>query len=291
MINRQELRRQHWGLVLVSVFMIAGTGSGRPLSPSSRQAEHDPLRSVLHLRIDDPADPGRRNLRLDQAKVLPLKAGDRFRIESRLNRAAYLYLFWVGSDAKVAPIYPWRPGHWDKRPADERKLDRLDLPAQADKAWEIPAGRLGIETLLLLVREDSPLPRKDEKSLARLLSGAHVGTEILIKEAVWLENGREITIDPQDRAIPSSRARKSDDPVLGIRRLLEENVRPLGDYYQAIVFPNQGGRKVAQIGSDQGRVNNSAGAEGRVQCAIGGNGGRRGFFEFTIGIVAFDVFH
>jgi hypothetical protein len=209
------------------------------LAPLSSGAE--PLRGVLHLRVDDPNDPHRRNLRLDWPRVLPLKAGDRFRIEVKLNRAAYLYLLWVGSDGKVAPIYPWRPGHWDARPAEERKRDRLHLPEKADKAWEIPAGRPGMETLLLLVREETPLPPKDEETLRKLPSGTPVPTEILIKEAVWLENGREITIDLRDRAAPGRKTRKSDDPVLAIRRLFSEKLPPLGEYYQAIVFSSQGG--------------------------------------------------
>ncbi len=242
MRNRLEPRRRQCTPVLVSVLVIAAFGSGQPQAPASRQGDHDPLKGVLHLRIDDPANPGRRNLRLDQPKVLPLKAGDRFRIEARLNRPAYLYLFWIGSDAKVSPIYPWKPDHWDSRPEREAKIDRLDLPAEADKAWEIPAGRPGIETLLLLVREESPLPPRHEENLARLLSDARVSSAVLIKEAVWLENGREITLDPQDRALPSTKTRKSDDPVLRIRRLLSDKVQPLGDYHQAIVFPNQGGK-------------------------------------------------
>jgi hypothetical protein len=202
----------------------------------------EPLRGIVHLRVDDPDDSHRRNLRLDRRGVLPLKAGDRFRIEARLNRPAYIYLFWVGSDGKVAPIYPWKAGHWDARPAGEKKLERLELPAQADQAWEIPPGRPGIETLLLLVREESPLPRTDEQTLATLLTGARVSTGNLIREAVWLENGREVTIDQRDRAAPSTKTRKSDDPVLGIRRLLSDKLAPLGDYYQAIVFPDQGGK-------------------------------------------------
>jgi hypothetical protein len=226
---------------LVAVLSLLGI----VLDPAQRLASvssaAEPLRGVLHLRVGNPGDPDRRNLRIDRPGVLPLKAGDRFWIEARLNRPAYLDLFWVGSDAKVAPMFPWQPGHWETRPAAERKLDHLDLPAEVDKAWEIPAGRPGIETLLLLVREESPLPRKDEQTMATLLAGAHVATEILIKEAVWLENGREVSIDIHDRAAPRSKTRKSDDPVLRIRRFLSEKVQPLGDYCQAIVFPNQGG--------------------------------------------------
>jgi hypothetical protein len=227
---------------LIMVVSLLGIAVDPARRLAARCSAAEPMRAVLHLRVGDPTDSNRRNLRLDRPGTLPLKAGDRFWIEARLSRPAYLYLFWVGSDAKVSPIYPWRPGHWDERPAEEPKRNRLELPVQADQAWLIPAGKPGIETLLLLVREESPLPRKDEPSLARIMAGASVSTEKLIKEAVWLENGREITIDHPDRAAPSTKTRKSDDPVLGIRRLLSEKVQPLGDYYQAIIFPNQGGK-------------------------------------------------
>jgi hypothetical protein len=223
----------------VLTLVVMDIGPAQRLGHVAEAAE--PLRGVLHLRVGNPSDPNRRNLRLDRPGVLPLKAGDRFWIEGQLIRPAYVYLFWVGSDAKVAPIYPWKPGHWDARPLQELKLDRLDLPAITDKAWEIPPGKSGNETLVLLAREVSPLPREDEEVLVRLLAGDHQSTRDLIKEAVWLENGREITIDTEDRAVPSSKTRKSDDPVLAIRRLLQEKVQPLSDYYQAIVFPNQGG--------------------------------------------------
>lgn len=67
-----------------------------------------------------------------------------------------------------------------------------------DAAWEIPAGRLGIETLLLLVREEGPLPGKDEEMIAKLLANAHASPQILIKEAVWLEK-TELTWGPGGR--------------------------------------------------------------------------------------------
>jgi Domain of unknown function (DUF4384) len=220
--------------------IVVAAGIGR--APALGQAQLEPLQGVLHLRVDDPADSRRRNLRLDQPNALPLKAGDRFRIEARLNRPAYLYLFWIGSDGKVGPIYPWKEGHWDARPERERKTNHLDLPPNVDQAWVIPAGSPGIETLLLLVREKSPLSRRDESGLAKVLPDARVAGSVLIKEAVWLENGREITLDSRDRTMPSSKTRKSDDPVLRIRRVLSETVQPVGDYWQAVVFPNEGGK-------------------------------------------------
>ncbi len=248
MTNRRELRELRglrWKLAFIPVLVTAACGAGETQAPAPKQADPEPLKAVLHLRIGDPADVGRRNLRLDQPNVLPVKAGDCFHIEARLNRRAYVYLFWVGSDAKVSPMYPWMPGHWDKRPEREEKRDRLDLPDQADKAWTIPTGSPGNETLLLLIREKSPLPRRDEEKLARLFADAQVSSSVLIKEAVWLENGREITLDKQDRASPSPKTRKSDDPVLRIRKLLSDKVQPLGDFWQAVVFPNEGGKEKA----------------------------------------------
>jgi hypothetical protein len=169
---------------------------------------------------------------------VPLQARDQFRIEARQNRPAYAYVFWLGSDGKVSPIYPWAPGHWERRPAQEAKVVRLDLPTPSDKAWEIPPGAPGLETVVLLAREQSPLPR--EVDLARLLRGSPGPARPGLATAVWIENGREVILDRQDRAAPSPKTRKSDDPVLWLRRLLQERVQPLGDYNQAILFPNQG---------------------------------------------------
>jgi Domain of unknown function (DUF4384) len=237
MRDQRELRRRRRTLVLVLV--TAALGTGRARAPASTQTEVEPLKSVLHLRIDDPANPGRRRLRLDQPGALPLKAGDRFHIEVKLNRPAYLYLFWLGSDGKVAPIHPWAPGHWDRRPEKEVKRDRLDLPPNADEAWEIPPGSPGLEAIVLLAREESPLRR--DSDLSKLATGLPVLTRPTLDAAVWIENGREVTLDRQGRAAPSSKTRKSDDPVLRLRRILQDKVQPLGDYSQAVLFPNQGG--------------------------------------------------
>jgi hypothetical protein len=239
MMNRPELHQGSLLPVLVAFLVIARPGSDQPSAPASPQGESEPLRGALHLRIDDPADPRRRNLRLDQEAALPLKAHDLFRIEAKLDRPAYLYVFWLGSDGKVAPIYPWAPGHWDRRPAEEAKTDRLDLPPKTDKAWEIPAGDAGLEAVVLLAREASPLPR--DVDLAKLLAGPPAQGRPSLDHAVWIENGREVTLDSHDRAAPSTKARKSDDPVLRFRRLLQEKVQPMSVYSQAVLFPNHGG--------------------------------------------------
>jgi hypothetical protein len=223
------------GSVLLTLAGL-GLGADEPRRSEPRRGGAGPLHGSIHLRIDDPANPRRRGLRLDQPGAVPLKARDLFRIEARLNRPAYLYVFWLGSDGKVGPIYPWVEGHWDRRPAQEATIDQLDLPPKADKAWEIPPGAPGLEAVVLLAREESPLPR--EVDLARLLGGSPAPPRLTLATAVWIENGREVILDQQNRAALSPKTRTSDDPVLRLRRRLQEAVQPLGDYYQAILFPN-----------------------------------------------------
>jgi Domain of unknown function (DUF4384) len=232
-------RRSRWLPVALAIAGLHAWGD-EPRRSEPHRDDAEPLRGSIHLRIDDPSSERRRNLRLDQPGALPLKAHDRFRIEAKLNRPAYLYLFWLGSDGKVAPIHPWPPNCWD-RPAQEAKTDRLDLPPKADQAWEIPAGGPGLETLVLLAREDSPLPRDRDAELAKLRTVPAAQPRTVRDTAVWIENGREVVLDPQNRAAPSSKTRQSDDPVLRLRRLLQDKVQPLGDYNQAVLFSNQGG--------------------------------------------------
>jgi hypothetical protein len=237
--HASEIGRADWLVILLAIAALGARGDELQRSETGRGAT-EPLRGSIHLRIDDPANPRRRNLRLDQDAALPLKARDRFRIEAKLNRPAYLYVFWIGSDGQVGPIYPWAPGHWERRPAEEAKTDRLDLPQKADMAWKIPPGDAGLEAVVLLAREESPLPR--DVDLVRLLAGLPAQQRPSLDQAVWIENGREVTLDSNNRAAPSTKTRKSDDPVLRFRRLLQDRVKPLGDYSLAVLFPNQGGQ-------------------------------------------------
>jgi hypothetical protein len=226
------------GSVLLTIAGL-GLGADEPRRSEPRRGDAALLHGSIHLRIDDPANPRRRSLRLDQLGDLPLKTRDQFRIEVRLNRPAYLYVVWLGSDGKVGSIYPWAAGRWERRPAQEIKADRLDLPLPLDKAWEIPAGDPGLEAVVLLAREESHLPRDRDIDLAKLATGLPPQPRSSLSTAVWIENGREVILDQQDRSAPSPKTRKSDDPVLRLRGLLREKVQPLGDYNEAVLFPNQ----------------------------------------------------
>ncbi len=228
---------------------VAPAADRRPI-PAPTQ----PLKGRINLLVVKSKDGTRRRLRLQDPRAVPLRAADEFRIEARLDRPAYLYLFWVGSEGKVAPLYPWKENDWSQRPAEEHKVSGAELPGIFDDVLEMPVSPPGLETLVLLAREDSPLPQEDEVKLAQALSGTPVPLPDDLTKAIWIEDGEEVVFerssgtrrnrageDDLSRGIPSPKTRKSDDPVLRIRALLNEKVKPLGSYSQAVLFPNQGG--------------------------------------------------
>jgi hypothetical protein len=140
------------------------------------------------------------------------------------------------------------------RPDQERKVTGVELPEILDDVWEVPASAPGLETLVLLAREDSPLPREDAARLVQGLAGPPVPMPPGMSQAIWLEDGQEVAFEPThgprrgehveddlSRGIPSPKSRRSDDPVLQVRSLLSGKLQPMGNYCQAVLFPNVGG--------------------------------------------------
>ena len=143
----------------------------RPSRPAPEESRSVPLRGEITLWVNEPGNIRRRGLRLHQPGAVPVKPGDEVRVEARVNRPAYLYLFWIGSDGKVAPMYPWKEHDWTKRPDHENKVEGIELPEVIDETMPLPPSAPGLETLVLLAREDSPLPRDADTTLERDLAG------------------------------------------------------------------------------------------------------------------------
>jgi serine/threonine protein kinase len=212
-----------------------------------------PMKGRIDLLVVKSKDGARRHVRLADWGSLPVRADDEVRVEARLDRPAYLYLFWLGSDGKFAPLYPWKDHDWSTRPAQERKVKAAELPEIVDDIMEIPHSPPGLETLVLLAREDSPLPRDEEAKLVQAQAGPPVPMPEGMNEAVWIEDGQEVAFqrsrahnsasgeEPLGRGIPSPKTRKTEDPVLRIRAILSNKLQPLGSYSQAVLFPNVGG--------------------------------------------------
>jgi hypothetical protein len=178
-------------------------------------------------------------VRLNQATALPLKVGDRVRIEAQLNRTAYMYVILIGTAGEVQPIYPWQKGHWDQRPAEQSRthlqLPEEKTPAGEEGGWEVAPGPPGMETLVLLVRE-TPLPLEVE--LDKLLSGLPPQRPQGPRMVVWFENGKVVRHEGE-RTFASFDPRRLDDPVLQTQALLQHRLQPHFAYIRVVSFVSQ----------------------------------------------------
>jgi hypothetical protein len=218
------------GWVLLSVFIRPG-----PPADRSAAAEPAPLKGSLDILIYDPADKRRQNLFLDDPGAMPLRAGDEFCIEADLNRPAYLYVLWIDTDGQVLPVYPWRPGHWEDRPAEERPVARLRRPEALDEFYKVPKGTPGMETLVLLTRE-TPLP-PDVDLRAELGPLPRPAVQEL-RATAWFENG----VPVRNRRGREGRfdVTRREDPVLLTQQRIREKLGPHFPYVLAVSFANQG---------------------------------------------------
>jgi hypothetical protein len=242
--------RRHWlaavaGLVLLGL-AVGGLAVGWSLrsratvEPAPEVVALPPFKGWIDARVWEPGNRRRQDVRLNQGAALPLKAGDRVRVEAELNRPAYLYVILIDTAGEVQPIYPWRQGRWDQRPADERPLPSLRLPeekAQGGKegGWEVAPGPPGMETLVLLVRE-TPLP--PDVALDQLLAGLPPQASQGPRAVVWFENG-EVVRHEAERKFASFNPQQIDDPVLQTQALLRERLQPHFAYSRAVSYTNQ----------------------------------------------------
>jgi len=217
---------------MMSVLTLLGIGIDLAQRLAMQSLGVEVFQGTLHLSVEDPSDPRRGYLRLDWLA----------------------HLFGFTSDGTVAPHYPQQDQDCSLRPLDERKGKGAELPEISEHLLDMPVSPQGTKTLVVLAHEETPLPRGDAGKLARLLAVTSISSLLDLYKAIWTEDGEEVAIEPSaapgrypsgddalTRGIPSPKPRKSDDPVLRIRALLNEKVKPLGSYSQAVLFPNQGG--------------------------------------------------
>ncbi len=106
-------------------------------------------------------------LPLKEPGALPMRLGDRFRIDIEVNPPAYLYVVWVDPGKDVTPVYPWNPTldtpeeQWASRPAREEPIARLSLPRNASKHFTAPKAQPGVATMVVLARP-APLDVPDQ---------------------------------------------------------------------------------------------------------------------------------
>jgi hypothetical protein len=194
-----------------------------------------PLTGSIDVRVWEEDNPQRHGLGLHQDGALPLKAKDRIRIEAKLSRPAFAYVLWISPAGKVIPVYPWSPGKWEECPAEEQPVTELRLPS-GSHGWPIKSTSAGMETLVLLARDDA-LPRSVD--LHALLVDLPEQKMQNPRAAVWFKNGEVISGDVE-REPNFFEVQPVDDPVLRTQRLLQEKLQRHFAYSWAVSFANQG---------------------------------------------------
>jgi hypothetical protein len=134
-----------------------------------------------------------------------VRKNDVVAVEVQLAQPAYVYVFWIDEEGKVAPVYPWEPGVWGRRPV-ENSVDTIALP-QAGYGWPLTDSS-DKQAIVVVARKDR-LP--DEFDLKQMLGELPTHE---FRSFGWFKNG-ELSIEQTDviRGPQFHEARKINDPV------------------------------------------------------------------------------
>ncbi len=171
--NLKKSRSRVWIFTLIGCLLLGSLFLIFPLnhSPSTKSKELTEkskelteLTGTIDVRFwkQNRNEPGKfTEYALNHPLLLPLHNTDRFHISIKTNRPAYAYLFWVGSDSQVTPVYPWEFGKWDSRDfSKEKKIEQLEYPEDIASVDELQGDDSGMETILLILR-DEPIPQDE----------------------------------------------------------------------------------------------------------------------------------
>jgi serine/threonine protein kinase len=135
----------------------AGTAHPELITAQTRTTQPTPVVAPLHGSVDllvyrvdqtgsDVLVP------LSDPLAMPLRKGDHFKIVTEVNRPAFLYVFWVDENGVGVPVYPWTPGEWGTRPANEQPVPNLDITGPNGVGFRVTGDANGMETILMLAR-------------------------------------------------------------------------------------------------------------------------------------------
>jgi hypothetical protein len=191
-----------------------------------------PLEGFIDVQVHEEANPRRHDLWLGEAGALPLRQGDELRIVAELNRPAYLYVLWIEAGGKVVPVYPWQNGHWEERPAEEERMQKLHRPEETDRGYRIEKGPGGMDTLVLLARE-KPLP--PDVDLRTDLEKLPLQDEKDLRAVAWFENGQVRKGGNPLRASPRFDVTWKAHPLLQVQERIRQLQHKRGFAYSCAV--------------------------------------------------------
>jgi hypothetical protein len=179
------------------------------------------------------------DLSLRDPDALPAREGYQFRIEARVEPAAYVYILAIDEEGKAMPLYPWQPGQWDTRPTEEQRVGNVSLPANEGFGWTITERKEGMMALVMLARR-TPLDVTDD-DLQALFNGVAEQRPLPGRRAaVWFEDGREIRDEPDRQRTIDFAEKGLNNPVVRLQTLIRQKLQPHADYTRAVTFAKEG---------------------------------------------------
>ena len=198
------------------------------------------LKGTLDAEMTRKDDRLRQGIPLSDPAARPLRPGDRIRVEAKLSRPVYVYLVWIDTAGEVTPMYPWIDGHW-KRRVPEEKAQEVRMPQVKGKwmYWPMGPGKPGLETMVLMCRDD-PLPADvDLKGILRTFGPQPFDGQDRHTIA-WFESGA--TVRNEAQRAPLTTPVEGTDPLERINAEIHQRVKGLFRYTRAITYGNEGDR-------------------------------------------------
>jgi len=184
-----------------------------PLAPTALAGE-------LIVRVWSRGEGGKRGLKIDDPRALPLLAGELVHLEARLNQPAYPYLLYLDGQGHVSVLYPRQDQKFGSTPAGDLPRETVHSPEALDGGLRMK-GPGGLETALLLVRRTPLPPNTDLAASIGPLPPSPLRNEL----EVAMRGGDEgQPVEPlriaQNRGIDEQQTVKIDDPLLQLMERL-----------------------------------------------------------------------
>lgn len=219
-------------LLCAAILAVAGIYRG-----SDSREQVLPRVQDIELSVWTENDEFRGRINRTESTASPLRQGDKVRLDVTMQGAAHFYVFWIGTEGDITPIFPWQAGDWTSLAGHAPRIS-LSLPAAGDQTWQVSAGSAGVETIVVAV-SSAPLPSSVD--LRRLLTGLRPQMGDRWSAPIWFEDGRPAPRQSSRQRSPEvAHPRRLDDPVVANQTLLQNKLHHHGVAIQALSFPIAG---------------------------------------------------
>ncbi|MBX9625085.1 MAG: serine/threonine protein kinase [Gemmataceae bacterium] len=257
--DRSVPRRRRGWLVPVAVMVVAAVGVAGWWLSRTPQADATPAAagtdtlppanppgpvaytgSVDLLVEREDADGTLVAMPLSDTRVMPLRPGDRCRVDAAVSPPAYLYVFWIDEVGQALPLYPWAPLRWGTRPAAEEQVGEKRIKDANGNWFKIGGDAAGMETVLMLARPTRLGATDDE--VKRWFAGLRPLPMRGERARAWFENFELLTKDRTRAPVEGDGLPATFGPV-ELQELLKGRVGPHAAFARAVSFARLGAAK------------------------------------------------